>query len=209
MLKIFLYLYPIEEYTKMLIHDKRCLLILNECLKKRYRNKGYQVVFALYPDKNIFGIIPTKEDKIILTDVTFDEACAYYSNGTPKENFIPKYPNEEFLLNQLGNIHELVIGGYHFKDCVKRVGEIALSKGIKTTIDLDLTDLFFSLYRNDKYFQIDCYNPKRFKEFFWLSFEQQGWDKEFIERRFFNMYGNPVYGFYSEKTFTLKKLLSN
>lgn len=113
----------------------------------------------------MFGIIPQRKDKIILTDVTFDEASAYYGDGTKKKNFVPRYPNEQLLLNQLGNIDELVIGGYHFNDCVKRIGEIALDIGIDTTIDLDLTDLFYSLYRYEEYFQIEQYDPKRYKEY--------------------------------------------
>ncbi len=207
MSKVFLYLYPIEEYTKMFLFQddtlyddwniKRPLPILNECIQKRYRDKGYQVVFALYPDKNIFGIVPQPEDKIIYTDVTFDEASECYSDGTYKENFVPKYPNEQFLLNQLGHIDELVVGGYHFKDCVKRVGETAMEVGINTTVDLDLTDLFFSLYRNEEYFQIDQYSPKRYKEYWQQKLEQQGEKKEFIEQRFQKMYENPIYGFYS------------
>lgn len=213
--KVFLYLYPIEEYTKMfLFHNdnfydkwnvKRPLPILNECIQERYRDKGYQVAFALYPDKNIFGIIPKKEDKIILSDITFDEASAYNSDGTPKENFVPKYPNEQFLLNQLGHIDELVVGGYHSNDCVKRVGEFALNMGINTTIDLDLTDLFFSLYRHNDYFQIGQYDPKRYKEYMCEKLEQQGEKREFIEQQFQRMYGNPIYGFYSEETSKFKK----
>lgn len=64
--QVFLYLYPIEEYTKMFIYPddnlydewkvERPLPILSECIQKRYRNNGYQVVFALYPDKKICGI---------------------------------------------------------------------------------------------------------------------------------------------------------
>ena len=213
--KVFLYLYPIEEYTKFfLLSDdklydkwniKRPLPILNECIQKRYRDKGYQVVFALYPDKNIFGIIPKQEDKIIITDITFDEASAYYSDGTQKENFVPKYPNEQFLINQLGNIDELVIGGYHSTDCVKRVGETALNMGINTIVDLDLTDLFFSLYRNNEYFQIDQYDPKRYKEYMEQKLEQHGETKESIEQQFQKTYGNPIYGLYSDETPKLKK----
>ena len=213
--KVFLYLYPIEEYTKMfLFHNdelydkmniKHPLPILNECIQKRYRDKGFQVVFALYPDRNIFGITPQPQDKIIYTDVTFDEASACYSDGTQKENFVPKYPNEQLLLNQLGHIDELVIGGYHFSDCVKRVGEVAMDIGINTTIDLDLTDLFFSLYRNNEYFQIDQYDPKRYKEYWQRKLEQLGEEKEFIEQEFQKMYGNPIYGFYSEETAKYKR----
>ena len=213
--KVFLYLYPIEEYTKIFLlkndkfydewNIKRPLPILNECIQKRYRDKGYQVVFALYPDKNIYGITPQQKDKIIYTDITFNDASAYYSDGNQKENFIPKYPNEQFLLNQLGHIDELVIGGYHFKDCVTKVGQAAMNIGINTTIDLDLTDLFFSLYRNNEYFQIDQYDPKRYKEYWQRKLEQQGEEKDFIDKRFQEIYSNPIYGFYSEETSKLKK----
>lgn len=41
---------------------KRPLPILNECIQKRYRDNGYQVVFALYSDKEIFGVILKQED---------------------------------------------------------------------------------------------------------------------------------------------------
>lgn len=45
--------------------------VLNECIQKRYREKGYQIVYAIYPDKNIYGINPLQTDKIIYTDVSF------------------------------------------------------------------------------------------------------------------------------------------
>ena len=35
---------------------KRPLPLLNECIQKRYRDNNYKIVFALYPDKDIFGI---------------------------------------------------------------------------------------------------------------------------------------------------------
>ncbi len=205
--KVFLYLYPIEEYTKMfLFHNddfydkwniKRPLPILNECIQKRYREKGYQVVFVLYPDKNIYGIVPKPEDKIIYTDVTFDEASACLSDGTEKKDFIPKYPNEQLLLKQLGNIDELVIGGYHFRDCVKRVGEVAMNMGIRTTIDLDLTDLFFNLYKQEDYFNINEYNSEKFKR----QMIQQDliYGEEYALELFNNMFSNPVYGFSNEE----------
>lgn len=201
MKKVFLYLYPIEEYTKMfLFHNdklyddwniKRPLPILNECIQKRYRDKGYQVVFALYPDKNIFGIIPQKEDKIIFTDVTFFEVSVSYSNSTPK------YPNEQLLLSKLDKIDELVIGGYHFSDCVKRVGEIALKMGIDTIVDLDLTDLFFTLYKQEDYFKMEEYNPLSYKQNVLNKAKKYG--EEFAEKHFNDLYSSPVYGFFNEE----------
>ena len=62
--------------------------------------------------------------------------------------------------------------------------------GINVIIDLDLTDLFFSLYRHNEYFQINQYNQKRYKEYIIQKLEQQG------EK----IYGNPIYGFYTEDT---------
>lgn len=175
MKKVFLYLYPIKEYTSMfLFHDdnlydkwkvKRPLPILNECIEKRYRENGYQVVFALYPDKEIFGIIPKKEDKIIYTDILFLDNSAIDEFGNTKKNFIPKYPNLPLLIKQLGNIEELVIGGYHSSDCVKRVEEVAIKMGINTMIDFDLTDLFFGLYKQEDYFTIEQFNPNKYMEY--------------------------------------------
>lgn len=94
MKRVFLYLYPIEEFTKMfLFHDslydesgvKKPLPILNETINKRYREQGYEIVYALYPDKEIFGIKRQNGDKVIYTDITFDEATAYDLNGNEKK----------------------------------------------------------------------------------------------------------------------------
>ncbi len=203
--KVFLYLYPIEEYTKMFLfrddsyydkwNIKRPLPILNECIQKRYRDHGFQVVFALYPDRNIYGIVPKPQDKIIYTDVTFEQASACYSDGTPKKDFVSTYPNEFLLLNQLGTIEELVIGGYHFSDCVKRVGETAFKIGIDTMIDIDLTDLFFSIYRKEDYFMLEEYNPQRYQNYWQKELEKQGERKSAIERQFQLLYDSPIYRF--------------
>lgn len=207
MKKVFLYLYPIKEYTSMfLYHDdklydewnvKRPLPVLNECIQKRYRDNGYQVVYVLYPDKDIFGIIPKKEDRIIYTDILFSENSAVDENGNTKKDFIPKYPNEQLLIKQLGDIEELVIGGYHFSDCVKRVGETALNMGINTVIDLDLTDLFFNLYKQEEYFNLKEYNPEKFKRQM-MKYDLR-YGEEVALEQFNFVYSSPVYGFSNEE----------
>lgn len=212
MKKVFLYLYPIEEYTKKFIlsddrlydewNIKNPMPIINECIQKRYREKGYQVVFALYPDRDIFRIIPSIEDKIIYTDITFKEASAYDENGKEKKNCIPKYPNEQLLLQQLGSVDELVIGGYHAQDCVKRVGETALNIGINTIVDLDMTDLFFGLYKQVDYFNIEEYSPQRYKEYFYRKASWYG--EDFVKRQFNRNYSSPVYGFNEDNNRTRK-----
>lgn len=84
MRKVFLYLYPIEEFTKMfLFHDdslydewnvERPLPILNDTINQRYREKGYQIVYALYPDKDLYGLKKSAKDLIVYTDILFSEA---------------------------------------------------------------------------------------------------------------------------------------
>ena len=203
MRRVFLYLYPIEEFTKMfLLHDDRLydeyeierpLPILNDTIHRRYREKGYQVVFALYPDRELYGIQKTDEDLIIYTDIPFSEASVYDENGSEKKNFVPKYSNERMLIEQLGHVDKLVVGGYHAMDCVKRTAETALELGIDTLVDLDLTDLFFSLYKQKDYFNIDCYDPERFK--IKMINRDGSYDTELEERIFNRNYSSPVYGF--------------
>lgn len=197
--KIFPYLYPIKEFENVFFlgneyydanNFKRPFDVLNESIEKRYRAKGFKVIYVLYPDKKIFGMIPKKDDKIIFTDVAFNEAISNKGINTGEK---VKYPNEQLLINQLGKVDKLVIGGYHAQDCVKRVGEKALENGINTLIDLDLTDLFFTLYRYEEYFNIEEYNPERFRDFMIKKSSRYG--EDFAIELFNRNYQSPVYGF--------------
>jgi len=202
MSKVFLYLYPIEEYSRVFNlsneyydenNNKRPFDVLNEAIQKRYRERGIQVVFVLYPDKQIHGIVPQQGDKIIYTDIPFAKSSGYNLDGSEKSADEITYPNEQSIINQLGNVEELVIGGYHAQDCVKRVGEVALANGINTLVDLDMTDLFFNLYRQEDYFDIESYSPERFKNHMLEKMKRYG--NEFAERMFNNNYQSDVYGF--------------
>ena len=122
MKKIFLCLYPVREfcydYDCLLDEDEfdHCYKVLNECIEKRYRENGYQVVFAMYPEKNIFGVIPDATDKIITTDVSFEEA-------TKKDEDKVKYPSEEYLIKQLISLNNQTYPNlklYIFDDCIKK-----------------------------------------------------------------------------------------
>ena len=206
--KVFLYLYPIEEFTKIFIFDddslydelniQRPFPILNECIKKRYRDNGYKVVFAMYPDKEIFGLEKKDEDQIIYSDITFKQASGYYEDGREKPKSEIMYSDEQYLISQLGNVDELVVGGYHYSDCVKRLAEEAIETGIDTLVDLDLTDLFFGLYKNENYFKIDEYDKERYKDYL-INLEKflDGNAKSYEEySEWFNkMYSSPAYGF--------------
>lgn len=97
------------------------------------------------------------------------------------------------LLRQLGDVDELVVGGYHAMDCVRRVVEVSMQNGTNTLVDLDLTDLFFNLYDKKNYFIINSYSPSRFKEY--MINKRGPEDIEFSERIFNRNYDSPVYGF--------------
>lgn len=205
MKKVFLYLYPIEEFTKMFLYDDRLydewnierpLIILNDTINKRYREKEYQIVFVLYPDKELYGIQKKDEDLIIYTDTLFSDMSIYEKNGDKKKNFVPNYPNEMLILKQLGSIDKLVVGGYHAMDCVKKIAEASLEFGIDTLVDLDLTDLFFNLYMIKDYFDIENYNPERFK--FYMINRDGDENIVFSERLFNRNFSSSVYGFNKE-----------
>ena len=202
MKKIFLYLYPIKEYNRSFEFSEEYLQqakrenpykVLNECIQKRYREKGYQIVYAIYPDKNIYGISPLPTDKIIYTDITFELASGYNQDGSEKQEKDIKYPSEKYLIEQLGDFDEMVIGGFHFGDCVKRVAEYCYQYGISTLVDLDLTDLFFNIYHKKDYFKVDEYNPQNYKNY--ILSNSRFSNMEIAERLFERNYNSPVYGF--------------
>ena len=203
MRKVFLYLYPISEYTNMYLfrndenydnwNIKRPLPILNETIDKRYRQKGYEILYVLYPDRTIFGLDRKENDKIILTDITFKEATGYKEDGSKKSEDELMYPSEQYLINQLGNVDNVVVGGYHAYDCVKRVAEALYNNGIPTLIDLDLTDLFFQLYGKDNYFIIDEYDPIRFINYMKENYLDNGYPIDGIKQLFRDLYSSDIY----------------
>lgn len=204
--KVFLYLYPIKEFVGQFIlygytdddkldyyeqyQRREPLEVLNEAIDKRYRQNGYKIVYATYPDKEIYGIDLKDTDKIIKTDINFSEV---------KNEF--KYPNEDYLINQFGEIDELVVGGYHAFDCVLKVTERALERGINAQIDIELTDIFFGIYYED-YFEIDNYDKYRYKSYRKALASMLGMEDTF-EDEFNEMYSSEAFGY--DKTNTLKK----
>ena len=87
----------------------------------------------------------------------------------------------------------IVVGGFHFGDCVKRIAEYCYQCGTSALVDLDLTDLFFNIYHKKDYFKIDEYNPKNYKDYILLNSRFS--NKELAERLFERNYNSPVYKF--------------
>lgn len=103
----------------------------------------------------MYGLDKLSCDKLIQTDITFSTHIVKDKSG----NY--QYPSEKLLLKNFHWVSELVIGGFHYSDFVKKVGEMALNMGINCLVDLDLTDIFFKLY-NTNYFDVNFYETKSY-----------------------------------------------
>lgn len=204
MRKVFLYLYPVKEYSDVIYKATNYkdlglpnpFSVLDECIQKRYRQKEYEIIFIIYPDKEIYGIDIKPEDKVIKTNITFTETSGYDEFNMKKTDHEIKYPSEKDIFNKVGHVDQIVIGGYHHSDCVRRVAEYFNQKGINTLIDLDLTDLFYNrYYLND--FNINNYDLDQQKNqlisIFKILFEEE------YEQKFNEIYGSTIYQFDNNK----------
>ncbi len=152
-MKYFLYLYPISQYWDQEVAEYQArpggqlgdLGKLNTLVEKRYRKRGYRVVWVFFgtrgrPTKPYrfnqsewVRILPA--DKVISSGVTYEQMTSA----------APKYPDVGRMLGRLAQpIDELVVGGFHATDCVRRVATWAHTQGLPTWVDEDCTDYFFT-----------------------------------------------------------------
>lgn len=155
MRKVFLYLYPTYDYFANLqgecfsLEDiKKRLVLLDETINRRYRQKGYEIVFVLEPNTEVYGLTVCEQDATIyyVTDLNFYEIGDYSK-----------------LYDSIGHIDELVVSGHRSLGHVEKAAEYASDKGIDTMVDLELTENFF--YDCDfPDFNMDDYNPTKYKD---------------------------------------------
>lgn len=157
----------------------------------------------------MFGISKSNIDRIINTDVTFKEASGYREDGSEKPLEEVKYPSEQHLLDQVGNVDEIIVGGFHAGDCVKRVAEHFYKNGINTMIDLELTDFLFHLYKQP-YFRKEVYNPSNYKQYSISLGIRYKENIDWINKQLKETYGSPIYKFDEyEPTISIEELLDN
>lgn len=150
-MKNYLFLYPIKEYFDYLIknwyNDELSKSVkkpeyLNDIIDARYRNEGYLINWLLFssvenplkPDLSIISPIIKihRKDEILVAGISFEE---HIKNK--------KYPDPNYILNQINDVTRLVLGGFHQNDCVDKLAEATYQKGIDTFVDEDTTELFF------------------------------------------------------------------
>ena len=152
-MKYFLLLYPIREYIEVFLGGfppsvvKRTERQFRTLVRERYRRQGFRIALVFfssaqdptYPDVNQKweGISIHQEDVLVPAGVDFKTHCQKHI-----------YPKESAILSFLQPpIEELVIGGFHFWDCVEKMARYAFKQGIPVSVDEDLTELGMGLRR--------------------------------------------------------------
>ena len=147
--KQYIFLYPFREYFESMLNfcktfykEGHSVDKLNDIITSRYRSKGYGINWVLFSDENdhekpdtkgLSGFVAIeKEDRILNAGVSFGKHVSE-----------ELYADNDFILNQLPVHKELVIGGFHQGDCVDKLAARSYSKGIKTFVDEDTTEMFF------------------------------------------------------------------
>ena len=154
-MKAFLFLYPIKEYFEVCLethqrafernnYDPRRI---NDIINARYRQRGYSIHWLLFstdedskkPDLSIASdyITICEEDTILTAGISAIDYFRESSLGL-------KNPDSAFILAQMPDLTELVLGGFHQLDCVDKLAEYVYQKGIPIFVDEDTTELFFA-----------------------------------------------------------------
>lgn len=193
MKKCLVYLYPIKEYYQMFeLIDRDIFRELNDTIYKRYKSKGYDVLVTLFNDTSLYGIMPINVDGIIDVNMNFSD----FTNikGKVIEDEI-EFPNPDLILDRIIDYSEVVITGFHYNSCVRKVLEHLLSKNINTLVDLDLTENF-SYVHNSIFFNKEEYIPENFKNS--MIEYYNGFDCLNSKEEFDITFNSPLFGFYSE-----------
>jgi hypothetical protein len=190
MKKKLLFLYPLEEDMKFLA-DNSPIEIFQNSINRRYREKGYEINYLIFPDKDLAYLDVYSSDKVILTDITYGE----HINSIGKDehgNDIYIYPSNNYIQSQLGEVDELIICGFHASDCVKRIAEYFCLKGINVLVDVELTDLF-RYHCKSPYFKEDKYNLANIIQYLKVQNMSGGFCETTLEYNPDNLYGEPYY----------------
>lgn len=167
--KQFIFLYPIPQIINFEIEEhgwheeggveafrQKYKSALNLCVDIRYRQKDFDINYAIFGDTNVSDVVELKPtDRIIRVGLDFKTHTTKQSNGEYP------YPNQDFILNQLGEAKIIRVAGFHMWDCVERLARRAYEREMDVLVDEDLTEFLTDRLR-DPNFKIDkfpTYNP--------------------------------------------------
>ena len=142
--KKMLFLFPVSFYFD---RDKtyKYADLLSKMIDARYRKKGYSIYYLVFSNENIAYLEKHKDDRVIKSDVRLIDEC-----------HIP-YTSNDLIQKHLGTVDELVVCGFHERDCVRKVAKHFSSIGVDTLVDIELTNQI-GKYCDLPSFSIDEYN---------------------------------------------------
>jgi hypothetical protein len=150
-MKIFLFLYPISPYFDSCLIDHLKLnknannnfRRINDIIEVRYRQRGYKIFWVMFSKEDN---LQEPDLSIVSNYITIDERDIVVAAGVSFNKHISdkKYPDPKFIFNQIPEITELIVGGFHQWDCVNKTAKHAYEKGIPVLVDEDTTELFFT-----------------------------------------------------------------
>lgn len=162
-------MYPIPEYVDFELwnHERsydggkdafrqKYRELLNRCIDLRYRQRGFGINYAVFRRSPVSDVIELKpKDRIIKVKLDFK---------THTEKKI--YPDEDFILDRLGDVEKLWVAGFHLWDCVERLAKRAYERGIETCVDEDLTELFVYRVKDSGFCpeKFPAFNPRELGE---------------------------------------------
>lgn len=149
-MKKLLFIYPIEEFMKIFEHGD-VIEKLNRTINKRYREKGYEINYLIFPDKEIADLQIYPNDKIIKTDITFED----YTTTNKAGNF--PNPNLDKIFGENINVESIVVCGFDSRDYVRKTAKRFDDLGFDTLIDIELSG-YFRAHCEKNYFAEDEYN---------------------------------------------------
>lgn len=144
----FMFLYPVEEYINSTIEYnitnrnenkiEETIDTFNQIIDQRYRKECFDIYWLTFKNgkgKPNYDIIDDRID-IIDTDNIIDNEITFQQL---KEG---NYPEPDKIIDKLGDVDQLVLGGFHQRDCVERIAKHAYNKEIETFVDEDTTDRY-------------------------------------------------------------------
>ena len=109
-------MYPIWEYYKSnifqndstydVMNRERPFPILNKAIDLRYRQNGYDIYYLLYSDSEMYGVEVKPGDKVLYSDICFEDSTPYNYDGTDKDEYVYKYTDPYYVLDLIGDMDE-------------------------------------------------------------------------------------------------------
>jgi len=162
-MKQFIFLYPIPEFINFEIENHRHDEVfkqrykdnLNKCIDLRYRQKKFNINYAVFNNHQISDFIEIQpSDRIIEVGMDF-------KTHTTKLNGEYQYPSQDYILDQLGGINAIRIAGFHMWDCVERLAKRAYERGLTALVDEDLTEFFAGRLDEIDLDKFPTFNPRK------------------------------------------------